>query len=101
VFDCRGRDHEIRTVAAKSRTQNAPTPRRSQVEWHNPVAIKGQDPVQPVRKSAREAGIGSALSSNAALYFTNADNAKKEVGPPLLFESLHDHPITLPLAQLG
>jgi hypothetical protein len=71
------------------------------VEWHDPLAVEGQDPVQPVRKSARKAWIGSALSRNAALYFANADDTEEKVGRSLPFEPLNDHRIALSPAQFG
>jgi hypothetical protein len=41
VFERRGRDHEIGAVIADCGTQDAPTPRSSQVEWHDPLAVEG------------------------------------------------------------
>jgi hypothetical protein len=41
VFECRRRDHEIGAVIAESGAQGAPAPRRSQVEWHDPLAVEG------------------------------------------------------------
>lgn len=78
MFERCGRDHEIGAIIAESGTQGAPTPRSSQVEWDDPLAVESEDPIQPVRKSNRKARIGSALSRNAALYFTDADDAEEK-----------------------
>src|ERR1700726_3709448 len=101
VFERRGRDHQIGAVVAETGAQGAPTPRGSQVEWHDPLAVEGQDAVQPVRKSARKAWISRAPSRNAALYFTNADDAEEKIGRALPFEPLDDHRIAFPPAQFG
>jgi hypothetical protein len=101
VFQCRCRDHEVGAVIAESGAQGAPTPRRSEVKWYDPLAVKAQYPVQPDRKRASKAWIGRALSRNAALYFANAYDAEEKISRSLPFEPLHDHRISLPPAQLG
>ncbi len=54
MFERRGRDHEIGAVIAEIGAQGAPTPRGSQVEWHYPLAVEGQDAVQPVCNTQRK-----------------------------------------------
>jgi hypothetical protein len=101
VLQHRGRDHEIGAVIAESGAQGAPTSRCSQVEWQDPLAVEGQNTVQPGRKRAGKAWIGRALSGNATLYFANADNAEEKIGRSLPFEPRHDHRIALPPTQFG
>src|SRR6266481_4286354 len=101
MFQRRGRDHEIGTVIAESGAEGAPTPRRSQVEWHDPLAVESQYPVQPSRKRPGKARISRTLSQNAALNFANADDAEEKIGRSLPFEPRHNHRIALPPAQLG
>jgi hypothetical protein len=95
VFQRRGRDHEVGAVIAESGAQGAPTPRRRQVEWHDPLAVEGEHPVQPGRKGAGKAWISRAPSRNPALHFANADDAEEKIGRSLPFELRHDHRIAL------
>ena len=101
VFERRGRDHEIGAVIAVSRAQDPPTPRGLQFEWHNPLAIKSQYPIQPRRKRVSKVWIRCALSRNAALDFANADDAEEKFSRSLPFEPRYDVWIALPLAQFG
>jgi hypothetical protein len=101
VFQRRGRDHEIGAVVAESGAQGTSTTRRRQIEWHNPIAVEGQHPVEPFRKRTGEVWISRALSRNPALNFANADDAEEKIGRSLPFEPRHDHRIALPPAQLG
>src|SRR5258708_24530237 len=101
VFQRRGRDHEIGAVIAERCAQGTPAPRRWQIERHDPLAVEDQYPIQPGRKRVGKAWISRALSCNAALYFSNADDAEEQFGRSLPFEPRHDHWIAFPPAQLG
>ena len=98
MFQRRGRDHEISTIIAESGAQGTPAPRRSQVEWHDPLVVQDQHPIQPYRKRVGKDWISRALSCNAALYFANADDAQEQFGRSLPFEPRHDLWIAFPLA---
>ena len=69
VFQRRGRDHEIGAVIAERGAQGAPTSRRSQVEWHNPLAVEGQYPVQPGRKRVSKAWISARAVAQCRARF--------------------------------
>src|SRR5258708_40218924 len=100
-FQRRGRDHEPGAGVAECCAQGTPAPRRWQIERHDPLAVEDQYPVQPGRKRVGKAWISRALSCNAALYFSNADDAEEQFGRSLPFEPRHDHWIAFPPAQLG
>ena len=95
-------DHEIGAIIAESGAQGTPTPRSSQVEWHESARCKESR----IRSSQSASALGKAwvscaLSRNAALYFTDADDAQEKIGRSLPFEPLCDHRIALPFAQFG
>jgi hypothetical protein len=96
-----GRDHEIGTIVAESGAQGAPTPRRSQVEWHHPLAIESQHPVEPGGQGVGKAGINRALSYDAALDFADADDAEEKVGGSLAFKPRDDHRVALASATIS
>lgn len=101
VLQRRGRDHEIGALIAESGAQGAPPPCRLQIKRQDPLAIEGQQPVQPVRELAGKAWIRRALSSNAALYFADTDSAEKKIARVLAFEPRHEPGVALPPAQFG
>ena len=62
VLECGGGDHEIGTIIPESGAHHAPPPRRPQVEWHHPLAIERQHPVEPGSESVGKARIDRTLS---------------------------------------
>ena len=89
-------DHQINVIGGEGPQRSVP-----KVEWHDPVAVKRQYPVQPISKCRCKARISCSLPDNTALYFANADDAEEKIGRSLPFEPLHDHWITLPPAEFG